>query len=476
MNINVFLQKLLLYVPVKMVPAISGIFLVFFLYKSFPEGQYVSYSVSLFCSLVAAQLCAGWVGNSFIYYYSGVEDRKLFVSNCICVVVLIAPAASTFAAIISNSFIDESNVFLFVWLLCFSQVLFFFLSSVCQAGFLVKQQLVAVVLQSFAQILLVMIFFRFIEVDFRYAMLASITGNILAGLFMLFSILRIFGACNPFSNVELLKKHLSLLYQYGAALSPWILGMLVMAGADRLAIEYYDIAHGDSYLSLKDLFVGGAGLLSMPLLMMVHPFVIQKFREGVFAIRMIESSSSFLIVVFSLLWCVLYFVGFDFFERVTGKAIGASVETVFFAFAGVFLNSAAVYFQKRLEVHRRMKLLAGLSLLSALMSISFAWVGGRFWGLFGISLGVLMAQFIYFVVVVGSMYKRLNLYRSFAVPLLVSLLAFVSGSFFYLGLQSGFSSLIWWEKSIFWLVGFSLVSLVSLWKGVRWAEFMKATI
>jgi O-antigen/teichoic acid export membrane protein len=285
-----------------------------------------------------------------------------------------------------------------------------------------------------------------------------------------------FGACNPFMNLELFKGNAKLIYQYGAALTPWILGMLVMAGSDRLAIGFFNIDHGDSYLSLKDLFVGGAGLLSMPLLMMVHPFVIKKFREGVFAVRIIESSSSFLIVVFSLLWCVLYFVGFDFFERVTDKKIGASNVVVFYAFAGVFLNSTAVYFQKRLEVHRKMKLLAYLSLVSALLSVCFAWVGGMFWGLYGVSLGVLMAQSIYFVCVVFSMYKRLDLYRSFALPLMISVLAFLVGYVFYLGLQSEFFSFVWWQRSIFWLVSFSVVSLFSLWKGVRWAEFMKATL
>ncbi len=476
MNMNVFLRKLLLYVPVKMIPAVSGIFLVFFLYKSFPEGQYVSYSVSLFCSLVAAQLCAGWVGNSFIYYYSGVEDKKLFVSNCICVILLIAPMASILAGVISICLISERDLFLFVWMLCFSQILFFFLSSMCQAGFLVKQQLIAVLLQAVMQIGLVMVFFRFSEVDFRYALVASVAGYAIAVFFMLFSVSRIFGLCNPFSSIELFKVDLKLIYQYGAALSPWILGMLVMAGADRLAIGYYEIEHGDSYLSLKDLFVGGAGLLSMPLLMMVHPFVIKKFREGVFAIRIIESSSSFLIVAFSLLWCALYFVGFDFFERMTGRKIGASTIVIFYAFAGVFLNSAAVYFQKRLEVHRKMKLLAYLSLMSALMSVCFAWLGGMFWGLYGVSLGVLLAQSIYFICVVASMYKRLNVYRGFLQPFMVSSLAFLAGYVFYLGLQSEWVDFFWWEKSLFWLVGFSVVSLLSLWKGVRWIEFMKATL
>ncbi|MCU1748474.1 lipopolysaccharide biosynthesis protein [Pseudomonas sp. 6D_7.1_Bac1] len=473
---NVFLRKLLLYVPVKMVPALSGIFLIFFLYKYFPAGQYVSYSVSLFCSLIAAQLSAGWVGNSFIYYYTGVEDKRVFVSNCVSVILLIAPVASLLAATVSVFFVFEQYVFICVWLLCFGQILFFFLSSACQADFLVKQQLVAVLLQALAQILLIVAFFQFLDVDFRYALLALSAGYFIAAFFLLFVILKKFGVCNPFSNVDVFKDNLRLIYQYGAALSPWILGMLVVAGSDRFAIGYYGIEHGDSYLSLKDLFVGGAGLLSMPLLMMVHPFVIKRFREGVFAVRIIESSSSFLIVAFSLLWCALYFVGFDFFERVTGKTIEASKVVILFSFSGVFLNSTSVYFQKRLEVHRRMKLLAYLSMVSALVSMLFAWIGGRYWGLYGVSLGVLLAQTLYFVLVTTSMFKRLDLYRSFTLPALISSLAFFIGYVFYMGLENVGGSLLWWEKSVFWLVGFAVVSLFSLWKGVRWSEFMKATV
>jgi len=473
---SVFLQKLLLYVPVKMVPAVSGVFLVFFLYRSFPEGQYISYSVSVFCSLIAAQLCAGWVGNSFIYYYSGVKERGSFTSNCICMILFIAPIASSLAAIVSVFFVVGEGFFVYVWLLCFSQILFFFLSSTCQAGFLVKQQLVAVLLQTLAQIGLVMFLFRYVDIDFRYALLASTVGYTVSVLYMLFCVLRLYEVLNPFSSVELFKRDLKLVYQYGAALSPWILGMLVMAGADRFAIGYYGVEYGDSYLSLKDLFVGGAGLLSMPLLMMVHPFVINKFREGKFAIEIIESSSSLLIVAFSLLWCVLYFVGFDFFERMTGKKIGASIIIIFYAFLGVFLNSTAVYFQKRLEVHRRMKLLAYLSLGAAIMSIGFAWVGGRLWGLYGVSLGVLLAQFIYFGFVVASMYKRLNVYKAFAFPMIVSFLAFSVGYVLHLSLQLERGDNLWWKASIYWVIGFSIVSLISFWKGVRWAEFMKATL
>ncbi|CAI8841829.1 sugar transporter [Pseudomonas neuropathica] len=476
MRMNVFLRKLLLYVPVKMVPAVSGIFLIFYLYRLFPEGHYVSYSVSLFCSLITAQLCAGWVGNSFIYYYSGLEDKRLFVSNCISVVFLIAPVASVLAAAVAVYFSSVAYVFLCVWLLCFGQILFFFLSSACQAGFFVKQQLVAVILQAVTQIALIVIFFRFFEVDFRYALFSLALGYFAGAFFLLYTLLKIFSAFNPFSNVGLFKENLRLIFQYGAALSPWILGMLVMVGADRFAIGFYNVESGDAYLSLKDLFVGAAGLLSMPLLMMVHPFVIKRFREGVFAINVIESSSGFLIVTFSLLWGALYFVGFGFFEVVTGKLITVSKLAILFAFIGVFLNSAAVYFQKRLEVHRKMKLLAYLSVISSLISVLFAWVGARYWGVIGASLGVLLAQMLYFCLVTASLFKRLDFYRSFGAPAMVSSLALLAGYALSVGLEVIAGSMIEWQRSIYWLVGFSAISLFSLWKGVRWSEFMKASV
>jgi O-antigen/teichoic acid export membrane protein len=476
MKMNVFLRKLLLYVPVKMVPAMSGIFLIFYLYKLFPGGQYVSYSVSLFCSLITAQLCAGWVGNSFIYYYSGLEDKRLFVSNCISVVFIIAPVSSVLAAAVSVYFSSAEYVFISVWLLCFGQILFFFLSSACQAGFFVMRQLVAVILQAVTQIALIVFLFKFFEVDFRFALFSLAVGYFVAAFYLLYTVLKIFGVSNPFSNIDLFKDNLKLIFQYGAALSPWILGMLVMVGADRFAIGYYNVEFGDAYLSLKDLFVGAAGLLSMPLLMMVHPFVIKRFREGVFAINIIESSSGFLIVSFSLLWGALYFVGFGFFEIITGKVITVSKWAVLFAFIGVFFNSASVYFQKRLEVHRKMKLLAYLSVFSSLISVLLAWIGARYWGVVGASLGVLLAQMLYFCLVTASLLKRLDFYRSFGAPALVSALALLAGYGLSVGLEAVASATIEWKRSIFWLVGFSAISLFSLWRGVKWSEFMKASV
>ncbi|QJC78433.1 sugar transporter [Pseudomonas umsongensis] len=476
MNNNSFLSKFFLYVPVKLIPAFMGIFFVFFLYKFFPQGQYVSYSVCVTCALITAQLFAGWVGNSFVYHFSSSEDKRVFFSSSLAVILLIAPIAGLLAASIGMFFVDDDFVFLNVWVLCVSYILFFFLSSVCQADFLVWQQLRAAVLQAVVQGVLVFTLFDGLGVDFRYALVALSVGYISACMLILFSVVRKFGFSNPIIFRDKFRLIVSSLYQYGAALSPWILGMLVMASADRFAIGYYEIEYGDTYLSLKDLFAGGAGLLSMPLLMVVHPLVIRRFKEKRFASSVIESSFAFLIVAFSLLWCALQFVGFDLFERLTGKAIDLSLWVVFFAFVSVFLNSSSVYVQKRLEVHRRMRLLAVLSIVSALVSIVFSYVGGKFWGLYGVSVGLMVAQSFYFFLVIYSTRKKISLYRCMAIPLIVSLLTALIGAVYYYALGEWLGVDDWRIKSMMWLAGFSVIGLLALWKGVRWNEFTRGVL
>lgn len=473
MNNSSFLSKFFLYVPVKLIPAFMGIFFVFFLYKFFPDGQYVSYSICVTSALIAAQLFAGWVGNSFVYYFSGSEDKRSFFSSCLAVICIIAPVAGLLAATVCIFFVEDDFVFICVWGLCVSQILFFFLSSVCQADFLVWQQLKAAVLQAGIQAILIFTLFDVAGVDFRYALVALMAGYVSACSILLYSTANKYGFSNPLDFYEQFKSVVSSLYQYGAALSPWIFGMLVMAAADRFAIGYYGIEGGDTYLSLKDLFAGGAGLLSMPLLMVVHPLVIKRFREKRFAASILESSFGFLIVTFSLLWCALSFVGFDFFERLTGKSIDVSLWIIFFSFFSVFLNSSSVYVQKRLEVHRRMKLLAVFSVGSALASVVFSYVGGKFWGLYGVSIGLMLAQCLYFFLVAYSILKKINIYRCVVVPLIVSLLTVVMGAVYYYALNRWFGFSDWRVASLLWLVGFAGMSLVALWKGVRWSEFAR---
>ncbi|WHH52189.1 hypothetical protein QFA96_07395 [Pseudomonas sp. Ap32] len=108
---NGFIGKFLLYVPVKLLPAFLTVFFIFFLYRFFPGNEYVAYSISVSCSLIVAQLSAMWVGNSYVYYYSGVTDKRSFLSSCLYLVLIISPFAALVAAIIASFFFGRRYFF-----------------------------------------------------------------------------------------------------------------------------------------------------------------------------------------------------------------------------------------------------------------------------------------------------------------------------------------------------------------------------
>lgn len=473
---NGFLAKLVLYIPVKLFPALLTICFIFFLYRFFPQGEYVSYSVSITCSLIVAQLSATWVGNSFVYYYSGVGCKKTFFYNCLFLITLIAPFSGSISGLVASFFSNDDGVFRVVWWLCIAQLYFFFMSSVCQAAFLVRQQLAAVILQAAAQIGVICLLLSDSGISYYDAVVSLTAGYGAAGIVMLVAVVFRLGVGSPIPLLSSFRKDVVSIYQYGSALAPWLLGMLIMAGADRFSIGYLQLAGGDAYLSIKDLFVGAGGLVSMPLLMLIHPLIIKRFREGVFEGVLIQNSLAFLVLAFVLLWTLIILVGFDAFERVTGKAIDVHGGVLLIAYVGVFLNCTAVYIQKRLEVHRRMKTLAYLSIFSALTSVVLSYAGGAIFGLYGAAVGVLLGQLIYFAMVGATVFKKINLLRGVFKPFVFSLGAMLVGWWLHVAILRVFEGNPWWVGSLSWVMVFAFVSLLVLWKGVPWREFSRSKL
>lgn len=471
---NGFLGKFLLYVPVKFLPAFLTVFFIFFLYRFFPEDEYVSYSVSLSCSMIVAQLSAMWVGNSYVYYFSSSAECRTLFSSCLYLVTLLAPFAALMAALVAVLFSAAPDTFYCVLLLCLTQMYFFFMSSVCQAAFLVRQQLLAVVMQVVAQLGVIYFCYSNLGVTYSDAMLALSAGYGVAALIMLIAAVVRMGIRSPLAVKAVFGSDVRAVFSYGSALAPWMLGMLLMVAADRFAIGSLGIPGGDSYLSMKDLFVGAGGLLSMPLLMLVHPLIIKRFRDGVFEGALIQSSVGFLVVVFSLLWGVIALVGLSVFERFTGKPISAPLGALLIAYLGVFLNCAAVYAQKRLEVHRRMRLLAYFSLMAALVSLALSYAGGLVLGLYGVALGVVIGQLLYFGVVTATILRKVDLYRGAVKPFAVSMMALAVGYSLQVALNVSLGGVVWWVRTLIWTLLFSVFSLIVVWKAVSWRDLMSA--
>lgn len=474
MNSSVFFGKLFLYVPVKLVPAFLGIFFIFLLYTAFPEGGYVNYSVGVVSALIAAQLSTMWIGNSYIYYAAGSESQATFFYSCLWTLIAIAPVAALIAGLVSILFV-EADAFFPVLLLCLSQSLFFFLSAVFQASFLVKHQLIAVLIQALGQVAAVFILFEYVAVDYKLAIASLSVGYFGAALFLLLVKIKEYGVGGFIVRMESFRANFLAIYRYGSALSPWMLGMLVMAAADRFVVGYYNLDGGDAYLSLKDLFVGGSGLLSMPLLMMVHSLLISRFRGGYFAIEIVQASVSFLIIIFTAMWVFLQFLGLELFVLITDKPESISRGPVFLAFFAIALASMSVYVQKRLEVHRKIGRLALISLVCALVAIVAGFVAGAVGGVLGVAFSAVLAQLLYLAALVKSLQKKLRFFLFFK-PVLWSAFLFGCGAVLSHLLIDGKNVIENWQAGLVWFLVFSPLVLLALWKGVSWGSFTQPSL
>jgi O-antigen/teichoic acid export membrane protein len=469
---SVFLGKFFLYIPVKLVPALVTVLFIVLLYKLLPEGQYVFYSICLTASLISAQVFGSWLGSGFIYYYSGQEDKGRYIRLGLAIALIAACLAGLVAGLSVSYFFEGWQAPGITAVLCGMQLLFFFLSAMCQAAFLVKAQLVAVIVQGCIQLAVLYLANAGWGITFESALGSLIMGYLLSSAWLAFYCFRSFISTpgNP-GGLGLIST-LKTFFRYGGALMPWMLGMLVGNAVDRFAIGFYSVPDGDAYLSLRDLFTGAAGLISMPLLMLVHPLIVNTFKRGRFAMEIVESSLGFLLIAFGLLWFALVGVGFDSFSHMTGKSVTVEYYILFCGYSATVLNGAAIYVQKRMEVHMRMKELAVWSIMAACLAIAGAALGGHYFGLLGIALAALSAQVLYILLVLRSVWKLTSLSRALGRPLLATLAAGALGLAILQMIISLWPDLEWWSRLMLWLPVYSALCAIALWKGVRWTDLI----
>lgn len=461
-----FIHKFMLYIPVKLIPAFSTVLLIVYLYKNLPFGHYTSYSIALTCSLMMVQLGTGWVGNSFIYFSSLSANKSELISNSLTLLIIIAPIVGMVAAFFAHT-LGAKNSFWLVILLSVVQVFYFFFLSVLQVYFRVKEQLWATCIQVAVQFSLVFIYFNYSNIDYRGALLALFLGYGVGATY-LYSCFR--STVRVLELKKSLKSDVRRFCMYGIALIPWMLGVLLLANIDKFFVSYFGFELSDSYISSKDLFVGASGLISMPMLMLVHPILINSFNKGKrFKYPVLEESLRYMVICFALLWVFLHLVGFDLFFFFAEKDLVVAGSPLFFSFLSVFFASVSIYLQKRYEVHRKWPLLAAYSLSAAIFSITLVAIGGTWFGILGASLGGAVGQGIYCFLVLRSLAKKISLVQCLLIPLVWvagAYMILVQAKFFF---QTFVGSSPNWVGIGAWVICFISVSIGFVVFLVRWS-------
>lgn len=413
-----FAKNLALYVPIKLLPALFGIFLIGFLFKHLSDEDYAYYSIIIVSAAITSQLSAGWISNSVIYHYNPKAPNSDLLQGSVLLTIVASAVTSTFTTL-ALLIIIPAHLAPLAWPLCVTQALFATVTACGQANFMVRQQLYAVLLQLTSQATLLTVFFIYTQPTTALAVAAITVGYGIASLAM---IVFIFSKIKPSTTASAYANIVSTFHKgwnYSSGIIVWSLGMLLAGAADRYSIGYFQFENSGTYLSIKDLLTGAGGLISMPLLMLIHPIIFQKFKKGRSVHKVIEESLRTIVLIFSLGWGAIWCLGIPLFSTITGKQLELSASVTLALYVAMATSALAIYAQKRHEVHNKIRHLAKLSIASALISCVGVIIGGHLGSALWVALGALMGPTFYFSTLIFSLRKKISISRSMIEPTLV---------------------------------------------------------
>lgn len=399
------------------------------------------------------------MGNALLFYLPTKHFQANFVGNCFLAVSAAAAITSLSIAIIAALTFASGSLSLLILGLCFVQILFYFCSAILQSIYNPTAQLFAVIAQGTIQFASLIMLFQILGNNFEFAITALSLGFLAGVLIMMPVIYHEFPFFNQSISAHRFKSDLREIISYGGPMSIWMLAILIIATGDRFVIGFLEIAGGDGYLSMKDLLLGVSGLISMPLLMLMHPLIFSRFRTEGFPSHLVNRAVSLLIILFCLFWTAWQIVGISLFESLSRKSMTLSIEIVFLIFYANLMGCIAIYLQKRLEVHRRTIRLAMIAVSVACFSVCSSVLLGHLYGLYGIASSYLISQTLYCIIIWSTVQKKLNIIHIFIWPTVQGILYWLVGVACWFALEFWISDLSQLTRQILWVFIFGIISI-----------------
>jgi O-antigen/teichoic acid export membrane protein len=442
-----FLNKdILRYIPVKILPAISGLITVFFLTRVLSVNLYSDYTFLAASILLFIQLVAGWSNSSIIYFINDFKDIRSiehFKINVIFFQLLICIIGSFGFIIVVYLAIKDYQLVILGLLLMFSQILLNLLYSFLQAERQIILQVKSSVIQSCIQI-----FGIFGCFYFKSENLINVFFVIFLSYF--FSILFLFFSYKFKSDINYFKiKHIidfniaKKLFKYGLPICVWFFATQFYSTGDRIILKYYNISKlVGNYAAFRDLSVGLSGFITMPLLLASHPIIMNlgKDRGNKYQVEIIlVNNIKILITLFSIVFVGLFLIGDTILLWIVGDKYLLENYLMFLVLLSIFFGTISIYLQKGLEISGKTGLMAKIaiiiSFLSLLLNITFLPI----YGINGACIIALFSQIIYCIWI--YCYSRSIFKLSISINFLASnfLIVFISLIFRNISNEMGFS-------------------------------------
>lgn len=369
-------RDIIKYLPVKIIPAFSGLLTIYLLTRTLSTGLYADYAFIIATILLFGQLISGWINSSILFFYPDYVAKNLvdvLKINVITLQLLLFLLGSFGFAITSYFGLKDFKIVFIGLLLLLSQTFLNLLYSFLQAERRIFVQIRSTTIQSLIQIFGMLFCYYYYKENLHVVLLVLFLSYFIASNYVMYSD-KIYGLLWSkyfFKNLDFnVSKNILL---YGLPICIWFFASQFYVIGDRILFKYFHENYlVSNYASFRDLSVGLSGFITMPLLLASHPVIVQmwKNKEETYKIEKILSENiKLLITLFTPILIGIFLVGDWILTKIVGTKYLLNNNLMFLVVLSVFFGTVSMYLHKGLEVTGRTVLMAKIALSVALLSL-----------------------------------------------------------------------------------------------------------
>jgi O-antigen/teichoic acid export membrane protein len=397
-------RDILRYYPIKLIPAVTGLFTILILTRNLAPDEYGTYSVVMATVLLISQIFGIWLSNAVLYVYPDYRQVNDFEFKVYTMglqgAAAILGGAIGYAAILLTT--HNHLLGLFGALIIISQLFQFLMMTFLQSSRIISGQTLSVIVQNMAQltVLCVMIFvFKGKETAALTAVLVGY-ATCIPLLILKLNII----SCKKAAEAKLpVMEIFRRLFSYGMPMCIWFFSIQFCIVGDRILLKLLGTTEGlGQYASFRDLATGCAGFFTMPLLMASHPIIMSMWKGGVdrSEIEKLMTRNLLLItIIFVPIFVAIDLCGSELIILILGQKYLLDNVTMLLVFASIFLGCLAMYVQKGMEVTGSTLRMAMIAFTAAVMSLAANTIVIPYYGVLGAAMIVVLVQTFYFIVV-----------------------------------------------------------------------------
>lgn len=399
-------RDMIRYIPVKLMPAVVGLASIVVLTRALSPDQYGLYSVVITTVLLMVQLGGSWLYTAVLFVYpeycpdrSAEFRRETTKFQVLSAIPAAAIGYGTIFLMTRRHLLAMLGTALLAGQL-FQSLLLSFLQSTRN----VTEQVLGIAIQSLFQFGFLCLVL-YLANGKEAAALVSVSVGYAAGILVLLRRRgnpgRIISPGFLLSDRDLFRK----LFGYGIPMCVWFFATQFYTIGDRLILKYFRAsADVGQYASFKDLSVGCAGFLTMPLLLASHPIIMAMWKKGCRKEdieNLISRNIALLSLFFAPLLVLVDLCGPELIAMALGPRYLLEKSAMLLIVLSVYIASLSMYVQKGLEVTGKTAVMAKVALMTASFSLFANMIAIPRHGILGASLVVVASQLLYIGILWG---------------------------------------------------------------------------